>query len=124
MRPVLEQIREGMQVEDSTGQVVGTVDFLHFGDDDSTTAAVASPAASPAMESGRGLSVIDVFTDMLGKEDMPESLRQRLTRRGFMRLKSEQLAGADRYIMPSRIASVTGERVVLAVAKEALHHRG
>lgn len=123
MHRILEEVRQGMGVVDRDGEPIGTVDFLHFGDDDASTARIETPAASPAMEAGQVDSVIDVLADMLRHEDMPESHRQRLTRRGFMRLEGKDLSGADRYVMPSRIASVSGDTVVLKVSLSELRHR-
>lgn len=130
MSGILEQIHEGMAVEDSDGQAIGTVDFLHFGDDDASTQVVEAsaasspaPASNPEMEAGRPFSVIDVFNDMLRGEDMPESLRQRLARQGFLRIAANGLFGADRYVTPDQIARVTGDRVVLGVKKDELVRR-
>ena len=54
---------------------------------------------------------------------MPETLRERLLREGYIRLDADGLFAADRYILPSQIASAAGDEVTLNVEKDQLIKR-
>jgi hypothetical protein len=121
---ILTQVYEGMDVYDRTGDKIGTVEYIYLG-------AVSEEAdkygAGPATASERGsreISLIEDFAKVFSAEDrVPEPLRERLRRHGFMRIDSTGLFAADRYVMPDQIADVSGDRVTLRVTQDELIKR-
>jgi len=114
---VLTRIHEGMDVFDRTGDKVGKVDYVYFGDEDATTP--QADVATPSERATRDDTVVDVVAEAFRSEDMPEELRQRLQLHGFVKVSTGMLR-SDRYVLPEQIASVTGEAVHLNVAHDEL----
>ena len=118
---ILTQIYEGMTVYDRTDQKIGTVEHVYFGAVDQeaeTHGGGPTTAASPGEHES---SLIEDFAKAVAAGDeMPEPLRQRLLRHGFMRIDSTGLFAADRYVMPDQIAEVSGDRVTLRVTRDEL----
>jgi len=54
------------------------------------------------------------------RDQVPETLRQRLLRHGFLRIDSTGLFAADRYVMPAQIADVSEDHVTLQVTRDEL----
>jgi hypothetical protein len=121
---LLTQIYEGMTVYDRTGQKIGTVERVYFGavsQEADTHGGGPTTAAPPgAYES----SLIEDFARAIFPADqVPEPLRQRLLRHGFIRIDSTGLFAADRYVMPDQIADVSEDRVTLRVTRDELIKR-
>lgn len=114
---VLTRITEGMEVFDRTGDKIGEVDYVYFGDDNPATPEVE--AATPSDRDPREDTIVDVVAEAFTVDDMPEELRERLKMHGFIKL-STGLLRSDRYIMPDQIASVTANKVHLNVALDEL----
>jgi hypothetical protein len=53
-------------------------------------------------------------------DQVPETLRERLLRQGFLRIDSTGLFAADRYVMPDQIADVSEGRITLRVTRDEL----
>ena len=121
MTNVLEEIREGMKVTDSTGERIGTVEWVHFSDEDPTTP--EAEVATPGRTGGSDPSVIDVITNAFRVDDVPEELRERLLRRGFVRIDASGIFAADRYVLPEQIDTVGDDEIVLNVDRESLIKR-
>ncbi len=121
MEGILNQIREGMDVLDPGGSRIGTVEYVHFGDEDPSTPEAESPTVSPAVRQDR--TIMDVIADAFRADDVPEVLRDRLLRNGFVRLDASGLFAADRYVLPDQIAAVSGDQVTLTVGRDELIRR-
>jgi hypothetical protein len=121
---LLTQIYEGMTVYDRTDQKIGTVEHVYFGavsQETDTHGGGPTTAASPGGHEG---SLIKDFAKAIAAGDeMPEPLRQRLLRHGFIRIDSTGLFAADRYVMPDQIADVSDDRVTLRVTRDELIKR-
>jgi hypothetical protein len=121
---VLTQAYEGMDVYDRTGDKIGTVDYIYLG---AVSEGADKFGAGPATASEGGpreSSLIEDFAKVFSAEDrVPEPLRERLRRHGFMRIDSTGLFAADRYVMPDQIAAVSGDRVTLRVTRDELIKR-
>lgn len=118
MTDKLSAVREGMAVRDRTGAHIGTVDFVRLSDEAGDT---PHPTASAEVDRSQApfiAAVADAFT----VDKVPEVLRQRLLRTGFLRLDADGLFASDRYIMPEQIEAVDDE-VRLAVGKDELIRR-
>ena len=67
--------------------------------------------------------LIQDLAEAFAPDGMPEVLRERLLSEGYIRLDSNGLFAADRYILPEQIASVSGDELVLTVDKDELMKR-
>lgn len=111
-RPI-EMVREGMHVFDSAGDDIGTVEYVRMGD----------PAAltTRGNETEVGGFIRGIADTIVGSEpDVPQPLKARLARTGFVKIDGPGLADTDRYVAADRIASVDGDRVALGVTKDQL----
>lgn len=123
---ILNTIHEGMTVYDSTGDRIGTVDFVHFGaasdtqQDLGTGAAAPGPADSVQM---RDDSLIDAFAEVFAPGEVPDELREKLMQSGYIRLDADGLFAADRFITPDQIASVRENDIELNVSRDQLIKR-
>ncbi|MHA6692941.1 hypothetical protein [Devosia sp. A449] len=122
MDKILEDIRKDMAVYDQSRHEIGVVDFVRFGDEDPDSPGPETAGPNPIDENKRG-SFIENLLDVFGPDDLPEVLRARLVRSGFVRIDGEGLFSADRYIMPDQIQSVAGGKVTLKVDKSDLMKR-
>jgi hypothetical protein len=111
-------IKEGMEVFDVNNKSLGSVDYVRFGDDnpqdDYHTATASEPSETPVEAIAE--SVADAF---VGKDDIPEEVRQRLLRYGYLRLNGG-LMQSDRFITPDQVARVTDDHVELNVSEDLL----
>jgi hypothetical protein len=121
---ILTQIYEGMTVYDRAGEKIGTVEHVYLGgvsEEDDRRGGGSETAPSPG---GGESSLIEDFARAIFPGDqLPETLRQRLLRHGFVRIDSTGLFAADRYVMPDQIADVSEDRVTLRVTRDELIKR-
>ncbi len=110
----LNAVQTGMHVVDASGEDVGKVDQVHMGDADAVTT---------AGNEERNPTLLDRFAESLGAEaepDVPEPLRSRLVREGYLKLDSSRLLDADRYVPADYVRGVSDGRVQLSVRREEL----
>jgi hypothetical protein len=108
---LLSMIEKGMRVYDNQGEEVGTVEFVHFGE---ASGSRSTGAASLPDKSAKS-DLIEIIRKVFGSDDLPEELRERLLMRGFVKMDSAKLFGADRYAMSDQIAKVENNGVHLKV---------
>mgnify|MGYP001313382605 FL=1 len=113
----LSRINEGMDVFDRTGDKIGEVDYVYFGETDVATPEVE--AQSVSNRDPREDTLVDLVADAFRADDMPDELRQRLQMHGFLKLSTGMLR-SDRYVLPEQIASITSNAVHLNVALDEL----
>ena len=117
----LTQIYEGMPVYDRTGYKIGTVEGVYLGavsEEASQRGGGPATASSPGSDES---SLIEDFAKSIVPQDrLPETLRERLLRQGFIRIHSSGFFTADRYAMPEQIESVSGDHVVLHATRDEL----
>lgn len=119
----LRKVREGMKVYDSDDKEIGTVERVYLGE--------VSPRADergegPATARYPNQSENDLVQDLakaFDNDQVPDELRARLQRMGFIRLDAKGLFAADRYILPDQIARVSGDKVILNTTKDRLIKR-
>jgi hypothetical protein len=120
---ILTQIADGMTVYDQENDKVGTVRSVHFGavsvEDDRHG---LGPATTSAEETA-GSSFLEDFARIFAPGTIPEPVRARLLRHGFIRIDTAGLFAADRFAMPEQIGSVSDDRVTLQVTREELIKR-
>jgi hypothetical protein len=118
---ILAKIDEGMTVYDRTGNNIGTVEYVYLGAVSEEAHKRGEGPASPSAPGRAGSSLIDDFTKaIIPSDQVPEALRERLLRHGFIRIDSTGLFAADRYVLPGQIARVSGNRITLCVTRDEL----
>ena len=115
-------IHIGMNVFDSHHRHIGKIDDLKFPEN------AIDPDIEPATvdetdKEDRRETLLGAIAEAFGKEDIPEPLRSRLLVQGYIRLDADGIFKASRYILPSQIASASGDEVELNVDKDELIKR-
>ena len=108
----LSTIKKGMKIFDNTGDQVGTVEWVHFGEAEGPP---ATGAASPSTEHVQP-DWVKTIGNAFSSDNLPKELRERLLMRGFIKMDSKKLFGADRYVMVDQIARVEKDGVYLVVS--------
>ena len=111
-------VKEGMDVYDADNNHIGKVESFNFGNQD--PAQDAEPITADGASPDRDSTLLDNFADALWPDDMPEALRARLSREGYVVLDADGILHKDRYIFPDQIASATADGLVLSVRRDDL----
>ena len=122
MQNFLERVESGMRVYDRTGEEIGKVEWVKFTDEDPTTPDAETVQVSENERDHRD-SIIGNIADVFRPDELPEALRNRLLREGFVRIDADGLFAADRYVLPDQIQSVTHDGLRLNVSKDELIKR-
>jgi hypothetical protein len=119
---ILNQVQQGMHVCDSNGDDIGTVRQVFLGAvSDKTHERGGGPATAPDPGGRHDDSLIDNLAEAFSPDDpLPEALRGRLLRQGFIRIDTAGLFASDRYAMPDQIESVSDDCVRLRLTKDEL----
>ena len=117
---ILNEVHEGMPVCDNTGQEIGNVRTVFLGAvSEETNDRGGGPATAP--DSGPGNeTLLDYLAEAFADEPLPEVLRDRLLRHGFIRIDTRGLFSSDRFALPDQIESVSEECVRLNLKKDEL----
>ena len=118
---ILNQVHEGMRVCDNMGDEIGTVRTVFLGAvSDHKDEQGGGPATAPD-PGWRDETLVDNLAEAFaGDEPLPESLRGRLLRHGFIRIDTSGLFASDRFALPDQIESVSEECVRLSVTRDEL----
>jgi hypothetical protein len=81
---ILNQVHEGMRVCDNTGDEIGTVRQLFLGEVSEETNERGGGPATAATPELRGETILDYVAKAFADEPLPETLRDRLLRHGFI----------------------------------------
>jgi hypothetical protein len=120
---IFELVHKGMNVYDRSGDHIGHVEQVYFGEDASTTQDYSAGAATASDPSVVGSNlVVDVAEAIFGEDPLPETLRHRLLKEGFIQVNGSLFA-SDRYVLREQIASISGDDVHLNVTKDELIKR-
>lgn len=122
MNKLLLEVFKDMKVYDQANSEVGTVDWVQFGDED-TTKPGTETVTTRSSEAATGNTLVESIVKVFESDRLPETLRDRLLRYGFIRVNGDGLFNADRYILPDQIASVADKKVKLKVNKSDLIKR-
>jgi hypothetical protein len=118
---ILQQIYEGMAVQDQLGNQIGSVEFVYLGELVDANEMFGTVESSPSMVDGSAGSLIEEFATAIAlTEEVPEIWRERLLSHGFIRISSTGWFSADYYAMPSQIARVDDDYVLLCVGRDKL----
>ena len=108
----LAHIREGMTVIDTNGDEVGKVSYVKMGDPE------AMSTMGEEMDTGGGL--LGGFLGGDDTPDVPDPFRSELIRDGFVRVDTKGFFGADRYLTPNTIGTVSSDTVTLTVTRDSI----
>jgi hypothetical protein len=103
-----------MHVRDASGQDVGEVEMVQMGDTQAFTTEGNDDQRPTALE---------YVAESLGGErepDVPEPIRSRLVRSGYIKVDGPGLLAADRYVPSEYVGEVTEDTVRLSVRKDDL----
>jgi hypothetical protein len=121
VNPLLLQVYEGMTVYDQTGDKIGTVEYVYLGEVAEVPEDFSRREQTPSPLTSKEGSLIEEFAKaILLTERVSEVWRERLLSYGFIRINSTGLFAADRYAMPSQIASVVDHHVMLCANRNEL----
>src|SRR5690606_17962526 len=101
---------------------IGRVDWVQYGNDDPATPDVEA-RTTEGVEDQRDDTLLDNIVDAFRVDDLPEEMRQRLLMGGFVRIDSDGIFAADRYVLPDQIAGVADDELMLTVEKSELMKR-
>lgn len=114
---ILTLVHEGMNVYDRNGESLGTVRFVQVGDENPSTMDVESAGTSYNPERDNSNFLQDIAGALVGTDDLPEVLVNRMNRSGYIQIDTGLLQ-RDRYVLPEHIASVSDEEVHLRVGRD------
>jgi hypothetical protein len=121
VEPILRQICEGMAVHDQTGHRIGTVEYVYLGEVAESYEDCGYYERAASVLTGSEGSLIEEFAKaLLLTEQLSDIWRERLLSYGFIRINSSRLFTSHRYVLPSQIAGVAGDRVLLYVDRDEL----
>jgi hypothetical protein len=119
--PILQQIYEGMAVHDRTGRRIGTVEYVYLGEvAESSEQGDYNGQPAAALTSSEGSLIEEFAKAVLLTERVSDIWRERLLSYGFIRINRSGLFTADRYALPSQIAGVANDGVLLNVDLDEL----
>jgi hypothetical protein len=120
--PQISQVKEGMKVFDRDGKEIGSVEEVYLGAvsplaDDLGRGPQQTDAPMPAQQ---GTIIDDLARGMGSDEELPDVVRARLLRSGFIRISASGLFSGERYAIPEQIEAVLNDRVKLKSLKDDL----
>jgi hypothetical protein len=110
----ISEVMEGMRVVDAAGEDLGKVEHVRIGDPEAVTVGADMPR-----EGGIIADIAEVF-GAEGEPDVPEPLRSRFLRSGYIKIDGKGWIDTDRYVAAEHIAGVTGETVTLTLLKDQI----
>jgi hypothetical protein len=119
MSSLLTQIRKGMTVYDNAKNEIGSVDYVHFGEEDPHRPGPETAGVSPAVRDDTN-PIEEIIAEVFAPDRLPEELKSRLLREGFVRIVSYGLFTTDRFVFPNQIHAVDGDQVMLNISKQQL----
>lgn len=117
---ILGLIREGMKVYDRENHEIGSVKAVHMGAASETMFDEGEGPATAPNPSLRGESWLDAGVQVFAPEQVPDVLKARLLRHGFIAIDTKGLFSSDRFAMPEQITNVVGDGVHLNVTENEL----
>jgi hypothetical protein len=121
VNPILLQVYEGMTVYDQAGDKIGTVEYVYLGEvAEASEDFCQAEQTSSTLTSTEGSLIEEFAKAILLTERVSDIWRERLLSYGFIRINSTGFFTADRYAMPSQIATVADHRVMLCVNRNEL----
>ena len=114
----LTNIREDMTVVDKDNNKIGKVADVHFGDEDPTKP--GAETNTPNTDKVQPESwVMDIAEALYGNDTMPEELKARFARYGYIKV-DRGLFSSDRYATLDSVTAVNEDTVHLGIDKDEL----
>ncbi|MEQ8675171.1 MAG: hypothetical protein RLP44_20710 [Aggregatilineales bacterium] len=114
----LTNIREDMTVVDKNNDKIGKVETVYFGDEDPTKPG-AETSTRNADTMKEGTWVTEIAEALYGNDRMPEELRARFARYGYIKIDRGLFSG-DRYAVLDSVTAVSDDTVHLDIDKDEL----
>jgi uncharacterized protein YrrD len=110
----IKEVMEGMRVLDASGEELGKVEIVKIGDPEAVTVGADMPREGGIIE--------DIAEAFGGVEEpaVPEPLRSRFLRSGYIKIDGKGWIDTDRYVSAEHIAGVTGDTVTLTLPKDQI----
>lgn len=109
------RVHEGMRVVDATGEEIGKVKYVQMGDPEAVTTAGNERRATDLV----GGAAEAVLPDQ-AEPDVPDPLRTRLLRTGYLKIGGRGLGDADRYLSSEHVRDVSGDVVQLNIRQSEI----
>jgi hypothetical protein len=121
---ILNQIHEGMRVCDNRGQDIGSVRQVFLGAVSEQANEQGRGPATASNPEWRDESLVDNLAEAFSADEpLPEALRGRLLRHGFIRIDTSGIFASDRFALPDQIESISEDCVRLRLTKDELIER-
>jgi len=121
LRDALMDIKQGMIVVDPNHNEIGEITTVMFGDEDETQPGPETATDTKAPVGVTPKWVDDVITSMSLDTPIPEELKQRLHREGFIKVhQTGGFANKDYFITKSQIINVTDGKVIVNTTESRL----
>ena len=111
----ITRIQQGMRVVDAVGDEIGKVEYVQDGDPQAVTLAGNEHRPTDMAD-----EIVQAVVPDQEEPDVPDPLRTRLRRTGYVKIGGHGLLGHDRYVSSEQVGSVTNDEVRLSVRKSAL----
>lgn len=109
---LLKDVQEGMTVYDHRGHKIGKVNLVYLG----ANAAFPGAIGLPAGVLDEAL-IPDAVRDTVPPDRVPEVIRRRLFRTGFLKLNTGLLT-PDRFVLLNQVKAVLRNGIYLSVGKD------
>jgi len=117
---ILTTVKEGMEVYDYRGNMLGHVTDLYMGTSNPQSNERGIGATTAQGRETRDNSLIDDLARGFTDRSIPEVLQARLLRNGFIEINGGALLSKTQYILPNQIDQVAGNRIDLRVNADEL----
>jgi hypothetical protein len=114
---VLDHVHEGMSVYDVNEHKIGTVSYVRLTDENPAAPGPETATASKTKEPFEDSFVENIAEAFVGSDDLPEEVRRKLLRDGYIRVDTGILK-SDRFVTPDQISRVSDENVYLSVSDD------
>ena len=121
MQTLPRDIHVGMRVLDSARNEIGKVEDFRFSENEDDPD--LEPEDIDASDRRQDGGLVEDIAEAFAPDELPEALRDRLLREGYIRLDTKGLFAADRYILPEQISATAGDELLLNVSKDELMKR-
>jgi len=115
----LMQIEEGMLVVDRIGEKVGSVDLVRYSDEDSNKPGPETVSAGET-PSNQSSWVDDLINVLQPHSELPEELKKRFQREGYLRIDVKGILAGERYVTLQQVKDVTPKQVTLNLTKDEI----
>lgn len=123
-RTILNEVREDMRVCDNAGNEIGRVRQVYLGEVSGEINERGDGPATAVESQWHNNTLVDyVARGLAADEPLPEVLRNRMLREGYILIDSSGLFASDRYALPDQIEGVSDDCVRLRLSKDKLIER-